>query len=72
MRIKVQHNGIEYKPSKCPFTGAGDQVFDCECATLTEPVRCAYESTQMLHVDPPMNCPLRRAPAALIVEAVVI
>lgn len=70
MRIKVQCHGVEYKPGKCPFTGAGDQVFDCEHPDAGT-VRCAYESTQMFHVDPPINCPLRRRPAALIAEAAI-
>jgi hypothetical protein len=72
MRIKVQQNGVSYYPERCPLSGAGDQIYDCECTTLTEPVRCAYESTQMLHVDPPMNCPVSHAPAELIAEAVVL
>jgi len=70
MRIKAQHNGISYYPERCPLSGAGNQVYDCEYATLNEPVRCAYEETSVLHVDPPMNCPLRRVPAAMIVEGV--
>ena len=70
MRIKAQHNGTAYFPERCPFSGTGDQVFDCEYAALHNPIRCAYEDTLMLHVDPPLNCPLRRMPAAMIIEGV--
>lgn len=68
MKIMVSQSGIEYEPERCPFGGSEPQVFDCEHAELHSRVRCAYEHTESLHVDPPMNCPLRQVPAAILVH----
>lgn len=75
MKIAAQYNAKMYFPSRCPMFGAtpnGEEAALCEHPELTHPVKCLYMDTNEMHIDPPINCPLRMAPAALIIEGVAI
>lgn len=77
MRISVECNGHKYYPSRCPCSGEvivpGDDWFFCEDPDAGElPVKCLYVNDPLEEVDPPLNCPRRKTPLAMIVDGEVM